>query len=317
MQTDIMTITLNPALDASTFADAVVPGPKLRCDAPLRHPGGGGINVARVIARLNGQARALVALGGATGAQLAGLMAAEGIAALPIDAPGETRQSLAVTDRATGGQYRFVLPGPEWAEADAHRALDAIVGAAVPNGLLVVSGSQPPGVPDAFCATLARRLEGTGARLIVDTSGAALRTLAQGTAGLAVLRMNAQEAEGLAGRPLPSRTDTARFASALVRQGAAAAVIVARGPDGSVLAEATGLWHVAAADVPVRSKIGAGDSFVGALTLALAQGSDVAGAMRHGAAAASATVTTEGTALCPPALVSELLTACELSRLEG
>jgi 6-phosphofructokinase 2 len=51
-------------------------------------------------------------------------------------------------------------------------------------------------------------------------------------------------------------------------------VIVARGPEGSVLATDSDPLPFRAADVPVRSKVGAGDTFVGAFTLAVAQGDD-------------------------------------------
>ena len=75
--TTIMTVTLNPALDLATSAEAVRPGPKLRCGEPRADPGGGGINVARVIRRLGGRVQAFVALGGATGQRLAALVAKE------------------------------------------------------------------------------------------------------------------------------------------------------------------------------------------------------------------------------------------------
>ncbi|MDJ0823729.1 MAG: PfkB family carbohydrate kinase, partial [Paracoccaceae bacterium] len=106
------------------------------------------------------------------------------------------------------------------------------------------------------------------------------------------------EAEGLAGRNLPTRKDSAVFAEHLRATGAAERVVIARGPDGSVMAEPDGLWHVSAADVPVRSKIGAGDSFVAGFALALARDLPASEALRYGGAAASAAVMTEGTQLC-------------------
>lgn len=318
-QADILTVTLNPALDLATGADAVEPGPKLRCDAPLADPGGGGINVARAVLRLDGTARALVALGGGTGTSIARLLADEGVALVPFDAPGETRQSLAVTDRATGAQYRFVLPGPDWSPATAAAALAAIVDAARPGGFVVLSGSQPPGVAAGFPGELAAALAAAGdARLVVDTSGAALRALAGGDRpGPApeVLRMDGAEAEDLAGRALPGRADTARLAAGLVAAGAARRVIVARGADGSVMADPAGAWHCGGAEVNVVSAIGAGDSFTGAFALSLARGDTPGEALQWGVAAASAAVTTEATRLFDAALVGDLRPRCALSRL--
>ncbi|AUM74451.1 1-phosphofructokinase family hexose kinase [Paracoccus jeotgali] len=297
-QAPILTVTLNPALDLSTEVDEVKPDLKLRCAAPVTDPGGGGINVSRAIAVMDGESAAFVALGGATGTRLAELLDRAGINLHCIDAPGETRESLAVTDRATGQQYRFVMPGPTWQDRDAQAALDGIVRAAPPGGLVVLSGSNPPGVPDDFAARLAARLADEQAGLIVDTSGPALRQLARGGHRVTLLRMDRAEAEELAGAPLPQRADTAGFAASLVLAGAAQAVIVARGDDGNIVAHETGQWHAESHPVEVVSKVGAGDSFVAGFTLATARGLDVDHALGWGAAMASAACMTPATELC-------------------
>ncbi|MDO5706649.1 MAG: 1-phosphofructokinase family hexose kinase, partial [Paracoccus sp. (in: a-proteobacteria)] len=271
-QTPILTITLNPALDLSSAADTVEPELKLRCDKPVVDPGGGGINVSRAIKVMGGKSTALVALGGATGTRIADLLRADGLNLLRLTAPGETRQSLAVIDRSTGKQYRFVMPGPEWHKTQVADAMSAIAEAARAGGWVVLSGSNPPGVPDGFAQMLAVRLKDSSARLVVDTSGEALRTVAGSSTPVDVLRMDSFEAETLAGRSLPLRSDSAAFAAGLVRDGAAKSVIVARGKDGSVIAGPDGMWHAEAANVPVRSKVGAGDSFVAGFVLAIARG---------------------------------------------
>lgn len=299
-QAPILTVTLNPALDLSTSAAQVVPDIKLRCDAPAVDPGGGGINVSRAISRIGGRSTALVALGGGTGTQLGRLLNEAGLPVLRINAPGDTRQSLSVTDRTTEKQFRFVLPGPEWAAADVADALDAVAAAAVPGSIVVLSGSNPPGVPDDFVLRLCARLHGRPVRLLMDSSGAALALAARGKVRLAVLRMDDAEAEGLAGRKLPERRDTADFASALVAAGAAQTVVIARGADGNIAAGPDGRWHVEAHRVPIVSKIGAGDSFVAGYALAIARGRGIAEALGLGAACASATCMMPGTGLCRP-----------------
>jgi len=49
--TDILTITLNPAVDVATTTDQPVPAHRLRCTESHRFAGGGGIDVARVLHR--------------------------------------------------------------------------------------------------------------------------------------------------------------------------------------------------------------------------------------------------------------------------
>ena len=311
---DILTVTLNPALDLSTSAAVVRPEDKLRCDVPRIEPGGGGVNVARAVGLLGGAARAFIVRAGHVGRQLTEVLADEPLEPVWFDVPGETRQSLSVTDRATGAQFRFVMPGPQWDAGLASRACEAIVAATAPGGIVVLSGSQPPGVPDDFPGQLARACAQGRGRLILDTSGPALRALS-GEGVLDTLRLDGAESADLAGRPLPDRAAVAGFARDLVARGIARTVVLAMGAEGSVLAAKDGVWHCNTEDVPVVSKIGAGDSFVGGYALALAQGAAPQDALVRGCAAASAAVMTEGTELCRAEDVDRLAKGAVLTRL--
>lgn len=312
----ILTVTLNPTVDFATSSVEIAPGAKLRCAEPEIDPGGGGINVSRAIQILGGQSTAMVAIGGTTGAQLLELLAIEGVATVAIQGPGETRQSVSVTESTSGDQYRFVMPGPTWKKKDVNRALAAIDRAAGDGAFVVLSGSQPPGVAKDFPAILSNHVAGRHARLIVDTSGPALFHLAEKPhEALHVLRMDDEEAEQLAGRALPERADTAAFAAELVEKRVAEIVVVARGADGSVLANGTGRWHVVAPLMEVVSAVGAGDSFVGAFTLALSRGEPPQDCLRWGVAAAAGAVTTAATRLCTREDVERLYGECVTTEL--
>ena len=314
--TPILTLTLNPTVDYATSAPEVVPDIKLRCSEPHVDPGGGGINVSRAILMLEGQSTALVSIGGGTGARLLELLALEGVPTVAFQGPGDTRLSFSVTEEASGAQYRFVTPGPVWGEADVARALATVDRAAHPGSYVVLSGSQPPGVAKDFPKILSDHVESHRARLVVDTSGSALRNLVEAPhEPLHVLRTDDAEAEEIAGRALPSPQDTARYAAELVGRGVAEAVILARGAEGSVLATAEGAWLARPAPVREVSKIGAGDSFVGGFTLALARGAAMPEALRLGVAASAAAVATEATRLCPKPEVDRLLPDCTLEPL--
>lgn len=312
--TPVLTITLNPAVDLDTATAVVRPGPKLRCDTPRLDPGGGGINVTRALAELGGDSVALVAVGGGMGVVLAKLLAATGLPVRIIEAPGETRQSIAVIETGTGKQFRFIFPGPMWSEADIARAETEIAEAIPRGGLVVLSGSHPPGFPDDFPARLVTLCADLDARLLLDTSGAALRALEAGRiSGLEVLRLDHEEAEELAARPLPTAVDSADFAQSLVRGGVARVVVLARGAEGSILATDQGRWLSRAAKVPVRSKTGAGDSFVAGFTLGLSRGDALPECLQRGMAAASAAVMTEATRLCERADAERLIAECPVA----
>jgi 6-phosphofructokinase 2 len=296
--TDVLTITVNPALDLSTEAPAVIPDQKLRCSAPRVQPGGGGVNVSRAIANLGGRSRTLIAFGGHTGAILVDKLKAEGLEPISLDVAYPTRESVTVRDAANGLQYRFMMPGPPWTAEDCLAARQAIGRAMRKGDLVVKSGSNPPGMPDDFFMDLNREITAAGGRLVLDTSGPALARAGAGGANLYTLRMDLAEARELSGRDLVRIEDVADFARELRRNGAAEIVLIAAGAQGTVIDcdDWTGLTRPPVV-VPL-SKVGAGDSFVAAFCLALMRGADPVEACAWGTAAAASAVTTADTDLC-------------------
>ena len=164
----ILTLTVNPALDISTSTEQVSSGHKLRCGASRLDPGGGGINVARVIQRLGGHTLAVYTAGGPTGEAYRRLIEAERIPTLAVPIQGSTRQDFTVDETSTGKQFRFVLQGPELSEPEWQACLDRVAGAMPVGGYVVASGSLPPGVPDDFYARVAGLARQSGAHCIVD-----------------------------------------------------------------------------------------------------------------------------------------------------
>lgn len=311
----ILTVTLNPALDLSTTVPVVEPGPKLRCAEPLAEPGGGGINVSRVIRKLGYESRAVVALGGASGQRLLELLTAEGVACDVVGLPGETRQSLSVTD-AAGAQYRFILPGPPW-EADTLAGAITRLAALVEAGdMVVVSGSLPPGVPPELVEDLAGLCADLGAALVLDVSGAALALAARlEPPGVHVLRMDRREAGELVGVLEPDAEAALALARGIVARGAARIVALALGAEGGLVVSADAAVRTVPPKVPVSSTTGAGDSYLAGLTLGLAQGWRLPRAAAFATACAADAVTTPGSALCSAEGVAEKLAGVIVTEL--
>jgi 6-phosphofructokinase 2 len=108
----VVTLTLNPAIDAACVADEVVPMRKVRTRDERYDPGGGGLNVARVIRELGGEAVAFYLAGGITGQALEGLVERGGIAAVRVPIQDLTRVSHTVFETSTGQEFRFTPEGP-------------------------------------------------------------------------------------------------------------------------------------------------------------------------------------------------------------
>jgi len=308
---DILTITLSPAVDLATSVEKVVAGPKLYCRTPRIDPGGGGVNVARAIRKLGGQATALLTAGGARGDQLLELLAAEGVPTRPVRTHCETRQSFAVTDEESGAQYRFSVPGEILSVEEAALLLSEISGAVTRDSLAILSGGVAPGLGDDFPARIQAAIAPLTDRLIVDTSKAPLaRLMAKPVAPLFLLRVDQKEAAKAAHHPMETIEDSLAFASDLVARGVAKSVVTGRGAEGSIMVTEDARVLCQAPRVRVQSKIGAGDAFVGAMTLAISRGDHMDQALRWGVAAASATVGTKGTALCSADEARALFEAC-------
>ena len=292
----IATLTLNPAIDKSTSVDQVVADDKLRCESPTREAGGGGLNVARVIDRLGGSAQAVYTSGGLTGQMLEELLDNEALTHTPVSTTDWTRENMIVTETSTNRQYRFGMPGPEMTAAELDECLDAIRTLDPTPDHIVASGSLPPGLPDdtyRAVADLAREID---ARAILDTSGAALKRAVD--AGWYLLKPNLRELEQMAGAELttdPERIDAAR---ALIDRGWGEVLAVSMGAAGALFVSADRTAFIRSPTVPIRSRVGAGDSMVAGLTWALARGDAPETAVRVGVAAGAAAVMTPGTELC-------------------
>lgn len=300
--TAILTLTFNPALDISTTVPRIEPSHKLRCSEPVMHPGGGGINVARVLKRLGAEVRAVFPSGGPTGATLVRLLQKEGVPMHVVPTSQDTRESFSAMATETGDEYRFVLPGPTLRAQEWQACLDACLANA--PAYLVASGSLCPGMPDEAYAMLAEPCRAQGTRLVLDSSGPALRAALD--AGVFLFKPSLRELRELTGQALTAPAERLQACRQLIAQGSAEAVALSLGEAGAMLVSADEAWAAPALPVAVHSTIGAGDSFVAGLVWGLSQGQPLRDAFALAMAASAAALAAQGTALCDPATIQRL-----------
>ncbi len=294
---EIVTVTMNPAVDKSTHVERVAPEQKLACRPPRFDPGGGGINVARAITKLGGRALALYLAGGATGKMLQDLLESEGVEQIALPIQGRTRTNLTVLDETSGQQFRFGMPGPIVDKNEWTRLLDTVRTLEPAPRYLVASGSLPRGVPADFFAQLAVIASERNVRFILDTRGEALRRAVSG-GKIFLIKPNAREIGLLAEQSIHSEEDQEEAAQQLVTDGKCEVVFVSLGAAGALIVTKDQFLRIRAPSVQVESKIGAGDSTVGGLVLALTRGFTLVEAARYGVAAGAAAVMSPGTQLC-------------------
>lgn len=303
----IVTATPNPALDLATSTDRIVAEHKLRCRGSRVDPGGGGVNVSRMLHRLGADTLAVHTYGGVTGEAYSRLLAEEGVPAHAVSIEGDTRQNVTVHETSTGEHYRFVLEGPEVNASEWTRFVDASLAELAPGDWLVASGSLPPGAPLDGYAGLAAGARERGARCAVDASGPALASAV--ARGVDVAKPSRRELCELLG--LDDDVDDERLADAagaLVADGRVGILAVTLGARGAMLIDRGGIRRAPAFPVDALSPVGAGDSFLAGVVLRLAQGRTPEDALRAGLAAGAAAASSAGT---------RLGTREEVERLEG
>lgn len=304
--TRIVTVTLSPALDVATRVARLYPDAKLRCSAPVYAPGGGGINVARAIHRLGGQALALFPVGGSTGRHLVDLLGAEGVPTQALPIAEWTRECINLVEQSSTQQYRLVMPGARLSLDEQEQLLAALQALPAPE-YLVISGSLPEGLAADFLPRLLGIARQQGARCILDSSGAALRQ-ALDIGGLFLIKPNIEEFGALVGQDIAAPEQLVDSARALIAAGKCQALLLSLGAQGALLVSAGLTERIPAPTVRKRSTVGAGDSMLGAVTLKLAAGADWREAARYGVAAGSAAIMTEGSELCRRSDTEQLLT---------
>jgi 6-phosphofructokinase 2 len=292
----IVTLTLNPAIDISSEAEVVRHTRKTRTRNEAIEPGGGGINVARVLHRLGADVQAVFLGGGMTGKVLDELLARAGIDRQMIEIASDSRISLTVVETSTGHEFRFVPEGPR---VNAEEAA-AVLGSAgsIDCDYFVASGSLPPGVPDDFYARIGATVSARGARFVLDTSGAALKS-ALDAGGIFLVKPSRGEFEAFAGRSL-TKNELAAEAERLVASGRVEIVAVTLGREGAILATRKGATFRPALPVEACSAVGAGDSFLAGMIHGFALGRPAEQAFRVGLAGGAAAVLSCGSELAKP-----------------
>ncbi|MEI9803672.1 MAG: 1-phosphofructokinase family hexose kinase [Pseudolabrys sp.] len=302
---DIVTLTINPSVDIFVNVDHVEPTRKLRCSAPNRNPGGGGINVARVVHRLGGDVAAIYPVGGALGRLLQRLVEREGIVSIVTPSHAETRENFTAFEEDSGEQFRFVLPGSALHRAEWEACVERLASLEHKPKFVVASGSLPPGVPNDFFVRVLQYAKRHGAKTIVDTAGPSLKAVLE--EGVTIIKPNLNELSEFIGKPLERDADRIAACRKLTADGHVEAVALTLGDQGALLVTADRAWRAQPIKIDVVSTVGAGDSFLGGMVAALAAGKTLEDAFRTAVAAGSAAVLRPGTDLCQEADVNRLL----------
>ncbi|WP_405501949.1 1-phosphofructokinase family hexose kinase [Streptomyces anulatus] len=278
----ILTVTLNTALDVTYTVDALVPHSSHRVGEVTERPGGKGLNVARVLGALGHDCVVTGFAGGPTGDVLRSLLAPLPPRDALVEVAGNTRRTLAITDRSTGDTTQLNEPGPQVSPAEWAAFLRTYEELLAGAEAVALCGSLPPGIHVGAYAELVRIARAAAVPVLLDTSGEPLR---RGIAARPdLVKPNAEELARLTGSREPLRA--ARDA----RRRGAHSVIASLGPEGVLALTPDGVWRAAPPARVRGNPTGAGDSAVAGLLSALAEGLDWPERLARAVALSTATV---------------------------
>ncbi|WP_394758481.1 1-phosphofructokinase family hexose kinase [Flavobacterium sp.] len=300
----IITITFNPSIDKSASISAMQPDIKMHCSAANIEPGGGGINVARVISRLGGDVKAIFPSGGYTGMFFNHLLENEKVPFVSIQSKNETRENFVILDESTNKQFRFGMPSNEIFENEWKDCLKTIENSKDVD-YIIASGSLPPGIPLDIYAELSKIAKLNNAKFIADTSGEALKNAVN--EGVYLLKPNLEELGILLEIEDLKIENIEVAAKELIQKESCEVIVISLGANGAMLVTKDETITIKPPKVKVKSTVGAGDSMVAGIVFGLSNNLSLQECLQYGIACGTATTMNLGSALCEKKDVEKLL----------
>lgn len=290
----ISVLALNPAVDVSYEILQLLEYQKVRASQTWYHPGGNGINIARALTELAVPTNCCSIIAGESGDLLLNLLGDSlGDRHKWFRVPGETRLNTTILQQSPPGQYEITSIGPEIPSDVLTEVCDYFLEHAG-NGIMVLSGLLPPGVPDNIYQQMVERINKQGGRAVVDTHGEVLQLAIEAKPWL--VRLNRHILEMAMKRRMDTVQDVAEAARTIQQQGVDF-VCASLGQEGAVLVDADNSYHCDAPKVHKQSTVGCGDSLVSGLIAAAHKGETPQQMLRLGVICASATSSHPGTEL--------------------
>ncbi len=269
----IATVTLNPAIDQTVRVDNFRPNRVNRALAIKFDASGKGVNVASFLADYGHDTAVTGYLGQESVDIFEQFFASKGIDDRFVRIPGNTRINVKVVDEVNQQTTDINMPGQTPPQEAMNTLLETIEQLASSCDWFVLSGSLPPHVPTTIYATIITQLKRQKKRIILDTSGEALREGIQ--AGPTIVKPNIEELQHLVRHSLMSEAEIQQAAHQLLDEDIKL-VVVSMGRQGAMLVEQATTLMATPPTVTVKKTFGAGDAMVAGLVTSQIQGLSLA-----------------------------------------
>lgn len=304
----IYTCTFAPSIDYTVYIPEFATGELNRAESVYYYPGGKGINVSRVLKRLESENEAIGFAGGFTGQYIENFLKDEGIATYFIQTDQITRINVKIKSEQ---ETELNGPGPELGSEQIGKLLDKVK-AMKKGDWFVLAGTMPDSVTESLLSDFSEICRDQEVRFVIDTSGAALKTLVKTEPFL--MKPNLEELGELFDTEIVGKAAAYEYAMKLVEDGVKY-VIVSMGSEGALLVSKDVAYSAQAPKGEVVNTVGSGDSLVSGFISSYSQDEDAMKAFQYGIASGSATAFRSD--LCDKAGVEALLDQVEIFPYNG
>ena len=303
----IYTVTLNPSIDYIVHVTDFKPGTVNRMTKDFKFPGGKGINVSRILKRLNISSSALGFLGGFTGTFIQEVLEKEG---LPCDFTPINEDSRINIKLKSQVETEINGAGPNITNEEI-QALKEKLSQVTKEDIVIFSGSTPATLRKDFYQELIQIIKDKEAEFVIDTTGGAL-TEALSAAPL-LIKPNNHELGALYGVELNTIDEIIPYGKKLLAKGPRY-VLISMAGDGALLFTNDGVYQSNVLKRTVKNSVGAGDSMIAGFVGGFAKTKDPIEAFRWGVACGSGTAFSDD--LASREMIDSLLPEVEIKQIE-
>ncbi|MBQ2718056.1 MAG: 1-phosphofructokinase family hexose kinase [Clostridia bacterium] len=288
----ILTVCPNPCIDCTLELEKFNVGRLNRIENKIERWAGKALNTAVGVARLGGKVQTTGFMFETGGRRCVQYLANEGVSSKFVWSRGRLRVNYKIID-SRSMMTEINDRGEHVSTEKLNQLLKTVAELSENSEITVISGSLPGGAPDEYYEKLVRSVN-KNSKVIVDCEKGKL--LYAISAGVYLVKPNLSELEAVNEESYTNLKDMVKGCNKLIDRGAGA-VLLSLGKDGAILSTGSETYYCKSGNVAVNSTVGAGDSMLAAVSLALSEGKDLKEVLRCGVAAGTASVTTSGTNL--------------------
>jgi tagatose 6-phosphate kinase len=266
----ILTVTPNPCVDKTVCLDTLKVGTFMRASRVGCVPGGKGNNVARAAHALGRPVRALVVVGGHTGAHVVDMITKDdGVECVPVWVASPTRTITTVLEESLHRQTAFFEPGSAVTPAEYDTLRETFAEALAGARVVCLSGTVSDKSIAGFYREVIPVARAAGVTVILDTHGPELALGIEAQPHM--VKPNVAELEELVGFPL--KDDASRWrAIDILHDRGITIVVLSLGKDGALVSCDGERYRAVPPPICEVNPVGSGDALVAGFAIGLLEG---------------------------------------------